>query len=78
MAVDNKQIKRSKDGRIVRYVGKNVKGTAEKFPLGFEMTEAESTSASSLLSGKRTRNAPSIPIATPLSMSMSSSGATTF
>jgi len=41
MAVYNKQIKRSKDGRIVRYVGKNAKGAAEKFHLGFDMPEAE-------------------------------------
>lgn len=41
MATYSKQIKRGKDGRITRYVGRNLKGQAVKFHLGFDLAVAD-------------------------------------
>src|SRR3974377_1521410 len=36
-----KKLKRSKDGFFIRYIGRNVKGTPEKFRLGYDPLQAE-------------------------------------
>src|SRR5215469_15431481 len=41
MATYEKQLRRSKDGTIVRYVGYNSKGVPEKFRLGYDMDGAK-------------------------------------
>lgn len=40
MGLYDKRLKRSKDGSIVRYIGKNEKGVPEKFRLGYDLAEA--------------------------------------
>ena len=45
MASYDKELKRSKDGSIIRYVGYNAKGVPEKFRLGYDMDRAKSSEA---------------------------------
>ena len=40
-----KELKRSKDGSIIRYVGYNMQGVPEKFRLGYDMIAAKSREA---------------------------------
>ena len=37
----DKKLKRSKDGLFIRYIGRNDKGTPEKFRLGYDPLVAE-------------------------------------
>ena len=45
MASYEKELKRSKDGSIIRYVGYNLQGVPEKFRLGYDMNAAKSREA---------------------------------